>query len=49
MCDFQVGRRLVVQITRLNEDKNDLILSEKTAWVGFAFCLVLIRKNQRGD
>ncbi|KAL0801563.1 hypothetical protein Bca101_056739 [Brassica carinata] len=27
-----VGRRLVVQITRLNEDKNDLILSEKTAW-----------------
>lgn len=27
-----VGRRLIVQITRLNEDKNDLILSEKTAW-----------------
>lgn len=27
-----VGRRLFVQITRLNEDKNDLILSEKTAW-----------------
>ncbi|CAA7052355.1 unnamed protein product [Microthlaspi erraticum] len=27
-----VGRKLVVQITRLNEDKNDLILSEKTAW-----------------
>ncbi|KFK41593.1 hypothetical protein AALP_AA2G148800 [Arabis alpina] len=27
-----VGRKLVVQITRLNEDKNDLILSEKIAW-----------------
>ncbi|CAE5963810.1 unnamed protein product [Arabidopsis arenosa] len=27
-----VGRRLLVQITRLNEDKNDLILSEKVAW-----------------
>ncbi|XP_010428003.1 PREDICTED: uncharacterized protein LOC104712739 isoform X2 [Camelina sativa] len=27
-----VGRRLFVQITRLNEDKNDLILSEKVAW-----------------
>ncbi|EOA34039.1 hypothetical protein CARUB_v10021539mg [Capsella rubella] len=27
-----VGRRLVVQITRLNEDKNDFILSEKVAW-----------------
>ncbi|CAN8239383.1 unnamed protein product [Cochlearia groenlandica] len=27
-----VGRRLFVQITRLNEDKNDLILSEKIAW-----------------
>ncbi|ANM59394.1 Nucleic acid-binding proteins superfamily [Arabidopsis thaliana] len=27
-----VGRRFLVQITRLNEDKNDLILSEKVAW-----------------
>ncbi|XP_010535131.1 PREDICTED: uncharacterized protein LOC104810492 isoform X2 [Tarenaya hassleriana] len=27
-----VGRRLFVQITRTNEDKNDLILSERTAW-----------------
>ncbi|KAL1212464.1 Protein PIGMENT DEFECTIVE [Cardamine amara subsp. amara] len=27
-----VGLRLLVQITRLNEDKNDLILSEKVAW-----------------
>lgn len=32
---LQVGRRLLVQITRLNEDKNDLILSEKVAWVSF--------------
>lgn len=29
---LQVGRRFLVQITRLNEDKNDLILSEKVAW-----------------
>lgn len=44
---LQVGRRLVVQITRLNEDKNDLILSEKTAWVGFlVLCLcIVIRIN----
>lgn len=27
-----VGRRLFVQITRINEDKNDLILSQRTAW-----------------
>ncbi|EYU24335.1 hypothetical protein ABFS82_03G010600 [Erythranthe guttata] len=27
-----VGRRLHVQITRINEDTNDLILSEKEAW-----------------
>ncbi|KAL1547072.1 protein PIGMENT DEFECTIVE 338, chloroplastic-like protein [Salvia divinorum] len=28
-----VGRRLYVQITRINENTNDLILSEKEAWV----------------
>ncbi|XP_020547824.1 uncharacterized protein LOC105178804 isoform X3 [Sesamum indicum] len=28
----QVGRRIHVQITRINEDTNDLILSEKEAW-----------------
>ncbi|KAL8523632.1 hypothetical protein ACS0TY_013563 [Phlomoides rotata] len=27
-----VGRRIYVQITRINEDTNDLILSEKEAW-----------------
>lgn len=27
-----VGRRIHVQITRINEDTNDLILSEKEAW-----------------
>ena len=30
---MQVGRRLYVQITRINENTNDLILSEKEAWV----------------
>lgn len=30
---LQVGRRIYVQITRINEDTNDLILSEKEAWV----------------
>lgn len=40
-CGFQVVRRLVVQITRLNEDKNDLILSEKNSmgWFRFLSCL----------
>lgn len=30
---FQVGRRINVLITRINEETNDLILSEKEAWV----------------
>lgn len=38
---YQVGRRLVVQITRMNEEKNDLILSEKVAWVSFPFVFSL--------
>ena len=34
-CIVQVGRRIFVQITRMDEAKNDLILSEKQAWVSF--------------
>lgn len=30
-----MGRRLHVRITRINESNNDLILSEKEAWVRF--------------
>lgn len=30
----QVGRRIFVQIMRIDESKNDLILSERQAWVG---------------
>lgn len=32
---LQVGRRLYVQITRIDEANNDLILSERAAWVSF--------------
>lgn len=41
---MQVGRRLYVQITRINENTNDLILSEKEAWVcisRFNVCFLL--------
>ena len=41
---MQVGRRLYVQISRIDEAKNDLILSEKDAWVSFllGFCVVVL-------
>lgn len=31
----QVGRRISVCITRIDEEKNDLIISEREAWVSF--------------
>lgn len=43
---LQVGRKIQVLITRIDEDKNDLILSEREAWVGsscvyiFLYCLL---------
>lgn len=35
----QVGSQMYVQITRINEDTNDFILSEKEAWVSF-YCAI---------
>lgn len=37
---LQVGRWLYVLITRINEDTNDLILSEKNAWVSLLINIV---------
>lgn len=46
---LQVGRRLLVQITRLNEDKNDLILSEKVAWVSFFPSVLSFIRNANNE
>jgi hypothetical protein len=43
----QVGRRIYALINRINESNNELILSEREAWVSFfvafyfTFCFVL--------
>ncbi|KAJ0025436.1 hypothetical protein Pint_07867 [Pistacia integerrima] len=37
-----VGRRINVQITRINEATNDLILSEREAWVSFSAAFPLL-------
>lgn len=48
-CMMQVGSWIYVQISRINNENNELILSEREAWVGFAYtgfydcCLCLIR------
>lgn len=36
---MQVGRYIYVQITEVDEAKNNLILSEKEAWVSTKMCL----------
>ena len=43
---MQVGRRMHVQITRVDESTNNLILSEREAWVGIRISLFPFIKNK---
>ena len=41
----QVGRRISVCITRIDEEKNDLIISEREAWVSLSVLMNVIERE----